>query len=99
MFLKDSFCQAENYFVLCIDIYKNYLTAHIVRKFHKFLFGFVKFLFCLEARTIDQFITLLVVSLEMSFCFVFLFLFLFLFLERDTFLEISNLLISTHLDL
>ena len=79
------------YFVLCFDIHKSYLTAHFVRKFHKFLcmFGFTVFHFCLETRIIHQFITHLAVSLEMSFCF---------FGERHS-LEISKLLTTTHLDL
>ena len=37
-------------------------------KFHKFLFGFIKLLLCLETRIINQFIALFAVLLEMSFC-------------------------------
>ena len=78
----------KGYPVLFYDIHKNYLTGHIVRKFHKFLFGFIKLLLCLETRIIHQFIALRAVLLEMSFC----------FLERHS-LEISKLLTGKHLDL
>ena len=69
IFLKNFFWQAKGYLVLCFNIHKNYLTTHIVRKFHKFLFGFIKLLLCLETRIIHQFIALFAVLLEMKFCF------------------------------
>ena len=89
-FLNGFFSQGKGYLVLFFDIHKNYLTAHTVRKFHKFLFGFIKLLFCLETRVIHQIIALFAVLLEMSFC--------LFFLEKHA-LEISKLLTGTHLDL
>ena len=80
----------KGHLVLFYDIHENYLTAHIVRKFHKFLFGFIKLLLCLEPRIIHQFIALFTVFVGNEF--------LFSFLERHS-LEISKLLTSTHLDL
>ena len=68
IFLKGFFWQAKGYFVLFFDIHKNYLIAHIARKFHKSLFGFIKLLLWLETRIIHQFIALFAVLLEMSFC-------------------------------
>ena len=59
----------KGYLVLFFDIHKNYLTAHIVRKFHKLLFSFIKLLFCLvETRIIHQIIAPFAVLLKMSFC-------------------------------
>ena len=89
IFRKGFFCQAKGYLVLFLDIHKNYLTAHIVRKFYKFLCGFIKLLFCLETRIIHQIIALFAVLLEMIFC----------FLSEKHSLEISKLLTSAHLDL
>ena len=59
----------KGYLVLFYDIHKNYLTANIVSKFHKFLFGFIKLFLCLETRIIHQFIALFAVLMEMSFNF------------------------------
>ena len=73
----------KGYPVPFYDIHKNYLTAHIVRKFHKFLFGFIELILCLETRIIHQLI-------YCTFCCIVGNEFLF-FLERHS-LKISKLL-------
>ena len=48
MFLEGFFLIDEELSCTVFDIHKNYLTAYIVRKFHKFLFGFIKLLFSMR---------------------------------------------------